>query len=313
LSIATNTEESTLAINSLGYLGISSRNIAEWRTFGTQVLGLQDVSTSISNGDDTVFLKMDDHPFRLFAQAGDADQLSLIGWETVSEQALLGVSERLTVAGTTWEWGSPELCTVRRVQSLISFRDPSGMQHEAFWGRVSDFAVFNSPVGVAGFVTGDQGLGHVVLPAAQFDDMAKFFSEVLGFGLSDLMKIRFTPDPEEPVKRLWFMHCNRRHHSLGLFEMPMPAQCVHLMLEVKNVDEVGRCNDRCIQSGTPLTGTLGRHCNDHMVSFYMRSPGGFDIEYGAEGRTIDDWSHYAIFESTATSYWGHDFSIAQTD
>jgi 3,4-dihydroxy-9,10-secoandrosta-1,3,5(10)-triene-9,17-dione 4,5-dioxygenase len=187
------------------------------------------------------------------------------------------------------------------------------MRHEAFWGRISDFAIFNSPVGVTGFVTGDQGMGHVVIPAAQFDEMSTFYTEVLGFGLSDLMKIQFTSDPNEPAKRLWFMHCNRRHHTLGLFEMPMPAQCVHLMLEVRNLDEVGRCNDRRIQSDTPLTGTLGRHCNDHMVSFYMRSPAGFDIEYGAEGRTVEDWSRYAVFESTAASYWGHDFSVGRTD
>jgi 3,4-dihydroxy-9,10-secoandrosta-1,3,5(10)-triene-9,17-dione 4,5-dioxygenase len=302
-----------MAINSLGYLGVSSRNPEEWREFGTQVLGLQDVSAAVGQGDGTVFLKMDDHPFRLFAEQGDTDQLSLIGWETVSEQALMKVTEQLSAAGASWEWGSPEQCAQRQVQRLIAFKDPSGMQHEAFWGRISDFAAFNSPVGVSGFVTGDQGLGHVVLPAAQFDEMAGFFSDVLGFGLSDLMKIRFTPNPEEPVKRLWFMHCNRRHHSLGLFEMPVPAQCVHLMLEVNNIDEVGRCNDRRIQAGAPLSGTLGRHCNDHMVSFYMRSPAGFDIEYGAEGRTIDDWSSYAIFESTAASFWGHDFSVGQTD
>lgn len=122
-----------MAINSLGYLGISSSNIEEWRDFGTAVLGLQDVSDSMANSHDTVFLKMDDQPFRLFAQSGDADHLSLIGWETVSEQALQNVGERLTTAGTAWEWGSPELCAARRVQSLIAFKDPSGMQHEAFW------------------------------------------------------------------------------------------------------------------------------------------------------------------------------------
>ena len=302
-----------MAINSLGYLGIASRNTEEWRNFGTQVLGLQDVSPLMTDNADTVFLKMDDQPFRLFAETAETDQLNLIGWETVSENALQNVADRLSESGTPWTWGSPALCALRRVQSLISFEDPSGMRHEAFWGRISDFAVFNFPVGVSGFVTGDQGMGHVVLPAQNFDDMARFFTEVLNFGLSDLMKIRFTPDPEEPIKRLWFMHCNRRHHSLGLFEMPMPARCVHLMLEVDGIDEVGRCNDRRIQSGAHLSGTLGRHCNDHMVSFYMRSPAGFDIEYGAEGRTIDDWSSYAVFESTAASYWGHDFSVGQTD
>ena len=67
--------------------------------------------------------------------------------------------------------------------------------------------------------------------------------------------------------------------------------------------------NRC---GRKLTGTMGRHANDHMVSFYMQSPAGFDVEYGAEGRTIDDWSRYEVFESTP-SFWGHDFSVGHQD
>lgn len=302
-----------MTIHSLGYLGVTSQDIAAWRAFGTDVLGLQDVTDTTAAGDAGVYFKMDEDPWRLFVESGDADQLTLCGWEVTSEAALHALCDKLSEAKTEWAWGSDSDCAQRRVQQLIQFQDPSGIRHEAYWGRISDFAVFNSPVGVSGFVTGDQGMGHVVIPAANFDDMAQFFTDVLGFGLSDLMKIRFTPDPDEPAKRLWFMHCNRRHHSLGLFEMPMPTNCVHLMLETQTVDEVGRCNDRRIAAGTTLTGTLGRHVNDHMISFYMRSPSGFDIEFGAEGRTIEDWSRYAVFESTVPSYWGHDFSVGQMD
>jgi 3,4-dihydroxy-9,10-secoandrosta-1,3,5(10)-triene-9,17-dione 4,5-dioxygenase len=85
------------------------------------------------------------------------------------------------------------------------------------------------------------------------------------------------------------------------------------MTEVANVDEVGRGNDRRIAAGVKLSGTLGRHANDHMVSFYMQSPGGFDLEYGAEGLTIEDWTKYEVFESTVPSFWGHDFSVGQQD
>ncbi|MGB1060798.1 MAG: hypothetical protein ACPGZU_11750, partial [Ketobacter sp.] len=61
--------------------------------------------------------------------------------------------------------------------------------------------------------------------------------------------------------------------------------------------------------GVKLTGTLGRHANDHMVSFYMATPSGFMLEYGAEGRTVADWSRYSPFQSTVNSFWGHDFSV----
>ena len=302
-----------MAIKSLGYIGVSSGKPETWREFATGVLGLEDVSERLAAGSGEAYFKLDDHPYRLFVTPGDVETLAVCGWETNSEQGLQEVADALSGAGVDFSWGSPDLITQRRVQNLLSFVDPAGNRHEAFWGVVSDFAAFNSATGVAGFVTGDQGLGHIVLPAPNFEETSTFFTDVLGFGLSDLMKLRFTPDPDEPVKRLWFMHCNRRHHSLGLFEMPMPAGCVHLMLEVHDVDEVGRCNDRRIAADVALTGTLGRHANDHMVSFYMRSPAGFDIEYGAEGRTIDDWSDYPVFESTVPSFWGHDFSVGQMD
>jgi 3,4-dihydroxy-9,10-secoandrosta-1,3,5(10)-triene-9,17-dione 4,5-dioxygenase len=86
---------------------------------------------------------------------------------------------------------------------------------------------------------------------------------------------------------------------------------VHAMIEVESVNEVGLANDRRIAQGVNLSGTLGRHTNDHMLSFYMRSPGNFDIEYGAEGRTIEDWEKFSVFESTVPSFWGHDFSVGQ--
>jgi 3,4-dihydroxy-9,10-secoandrosta-1,3,5(10)-triene-9,17-dione 4,5-dioxygenase len=302
-----------MAIKSLGYIGISSQQTGAWREFACGVMGLEDVSARCNAQQDEAYFKMDDHPYRLFVSPGDTESLQVCGWETNSAEGLQEVADALSQAGVDFTWGDSALIARRRVQNVLCFQDPSGNDHEAFWGVVSDFRKFNSAAGVQHFVTGEQGMGHVVLPAPNFDETVAFLSDVLGFGLSDLMKLRFTPDPDEPVTRLWFMHCNQRHHSLGLFEMPMPAGCVHMMLEVNDVDEVGRCNDRRIAADVKLTGTLGRHANDHMVSFYMRSPSGFDIEIGAEGRIVDDWSAYQVFESTVPSFWGHDFSVGQED
>ena len=70
--------------------------------------------------------------------------------------------------------------------------------------------------------------------------------------------------------------------------MPAPAGIVHLMIEVAALDDVGRALDRCTRRGAPVSASLGRHANDLMVSFYVRTPGGFDIEYGTDGRLVDD-------------------------
>jgi extradiol dioxygenase len=52
--------------------------------------------------------------------------------------------------------------------------------------------------------------------------------------------------------------------------------------------------------------TLGRHMMDTLVSFYMRSPTGFDIEFGAGGVVLDDET---FIQETPSSpeVWGHKF------
>jgi 3,4-dihydroxy-9,10-secoandrosta-1,3,5(10)-triene-9,17-dione 4,5-dioxygenase len=91
-------------------------------------------------------------------------------------------------------------------------------------------------------------------------------------------------------------------------ELAVPSGCIHVMAEVDSMDEVGRALDRVGEQGVKLSATLGRHCNDEMVSFYMKTPGGFDLEFGYGGRTVD-WSHHSVYEATRVSLWGHDFSI----
>jgi 3,4-dihydroxy-9,10-secoandrosta-1,3,5(10)-triene-9,17-dione 4,5-dioxygenase len=39
----------------------------------------------------------------------------------------------------------------------------------------------------------------------------------------------------------------------------------------------------------------------------VRTPGGFDIEYGTDGRLVDD-ATWISRETTAVSLWGHSFA-----
>jgi 3,4-dihydroxy-9,10-secoandrosta-1,3,5(10)-triene-9,17-dione 4,5-dioxygenase len=79
---------------------------------------------------------------------------------------------------------------------------------------------------------------------------------------------------------------------------------IHLMVEVDTLDAVGQALDRINTDGFQLSSTLGRHTNDKMVSFYVRAPGDWDIEFGTEGMRVDE-NYYTAEEITADSYWGH--------
>ena len=49
---------------------------------------------------------------------------------------------------------------------------------------------------------------------------------------------------------------------------------------------------------------LGRHPNDRMFSFYVHTPSGFLLEFGAGGIVVDD-ADWEIKSYTRLSEWGH--------
>jgi 3,4-dihydroxy-9,10-secoandrosta-1,3,5(10)-triene-9,17-dione 4,5-dioxygenase len=150
-----------------------------------------------------------------------------------------------------------------------------------------------------------------VLPVSDEEPALRFYTEVLGFRLRD--SIRMAPElfgrPPGPPLWMRFLGCNPRHHSLALAPFPAPAGIVHLMIETAALDDVGRALDRCARRRAPVSATLGRHANDLMVSFYVRTPGGFDVEYGTGGLLVDDRT-WVTRETTAISLWGHRFGGA---
>ena len=103
---------------------------------------------------------------------------------------------------------------------------------------------------------------------------------------------------------LTFMHCNPRHHSVAFGEIPVAKRLLHFMLQAKSLDDVCSTMYLAQDRGLPISGSLGRHTNDHMVSFYMRSPSGFEIEYGFGARTVDD-AVWKVQHHYSGSIWGH--------
>ncbi|HXW43760.1 MAG TPA: VOC family protein [Streptosporangiaceae bacterium] len=294
-------------ISSLGYLRIESTDTAAWREFGTKILGMSE-----GRGPDAsaVYLRMDDFPARLVIVPGERDRLLASGWEVADEATLVEVGHVLAAADVPVKAADEAELADRRVGQLLHVEDPSGNALEIFCGAALDSRPHVSPYGNV-FVTGHQGMGHVVLPAADDEETLGFYTDLLGFRLRDSMRM-----PGEffgrPGRQVWmrFLGCCPRHHSLALAPMDPAAEIVHLMVEVATLDDVGRALDRCIRRKAPVSSTLGRHANDLMVSFYVRTPGGFDIEFGTDGQVVDD-ATWVSRETTAVSLWGHVFSAGQ--
>jgi 3,4-dihydroxy-9,10-secoandrosta-1,3,5(10)-triene-9,17-dione 4,5-dioxygenase len=241
---------------------------------------------------------------------GEHDRLLVSGWEVADAPALQALREALAKAGVEFTEGTREDKRERRVEGLIRFDDPAGNVLEAFHGAQYLGRRFVSPYGHK-FVTAEQGLGHVVLTCDDDAAAQAFYQDVLGFRLRDSMslppELAGRPADGDPIW-LRFYGCNPRHHALAFMPMPNPTGIVHLMVEVEEADDVGLCLDRALRRKVKMSATLGRHTNDKMLSFYIKTPGGFDIEFGCEGLEVEDTSWVAR-ESTAVSLWGHDFSV----
>ena len=294
-------------ISSLGYLRIESADVAAWREFGLKVLGMTE---GRGPEDGAVYLRMDDFPARLVIVPGPAERLLASGWEVADAAALAAVGRALADAGTAYKVGTADECAARRVGWMLRADDPAGHTLEVFCGAALESRPSVSPYGNR-FVTGDLGLGHVVLPVPPGSEAAfEFYTEVLGFRLRDSMRMPaefFGGVPGDPPVWFRFLGCNPRHHCLALVADARRIWDRAPDDRGRRAGRRGRALDRCARRGAPVSGTLGRHANDHMVSFYVRTPGGFDIEYGTDGRLVDD-ATWISRETTAVSLWGHSFA-----
>lgn len=298
-------------IRSLGYLRIEATDVGAWRDYGLKVLGMVEGRGSVQGA---LYLRMDDFPARLVIVPGEHDRLMEAGWECANAEGLQRVRDALDVEGVPYKEATAAELKDRRVDEMIRFADPSGNQLEVFHGAALEHRRVVSPYGHR-FVTAEQGLGHVVLSTRDDAEALHFYRDVLGFRLRDSMRLppQLVGRPADgPPAWLRFFGCNPRHHSLAFLPMPTPSGIVHLMVEVENSDDVGLCLDRAQRKKVPMSATLGRHVNDKMLSFYMKTPGGFDVEFGCEGLNVDDHDWIAR-ESTAVSLWGHDFSVGSRD
>ena len=292
-----------MKIAALGYVRLQMQNPEEWRKFGEEVLGF----AAATADDGSVRLKMDAAPFRYLIEQGDADCFTASGWECRSEVDYEHFLKVLGDAGALSGEGDAAAAEVRKAARVAFAKDPSGNAFELYWGRAAD-GPFTSPIDGLEFVTDPMGLGHVVLPAPEFEATAAFYQDLLGFGLSD--DLTLPPAAEgAPEQRLNFLHAdNPRHHSLGLYNYPIPNGIVHVMAEANSLDSVGLCLDRVKASGQPIVASLGRHFNDRMVSFYFLAPGGIPVEFGYDGKQ-HDWTSFEPTRGALADIWGHEYNF----
>ncbi|WP_405970525.1 VOC family protein [Streptomyces sp. NBC_00988] len=291
-----------MKLDQLAYIVIASAEVSRWREFARDVLG-----TMTADGPGgSLYLKYDEWHHRVLVVPAEEERLMASGWSLRDKYAYDAALAHVRNTGTAVSEGTAAERELRMVSEFFAFTDPAGSRHEVCWGRTMSSVPFVSPAGVSRFVTGDLGMGHVVLPChGDFDEAMTFYRDVMGLEYSDYFARRFSPGG--PLVRAYFFHCdNRRQHSLALIESSNPVGLVHFLVEVPTLDDVGRAADRAVATSTPVVRSIGRHVNDSVVSFYLLSPSGFQVEYGCGGEVVD-WTRHEVRDISYGTYWGHEW------
>jgi 2,3-dihydroxybiphenyl 1,2-dioxygenase len=277
-----------MGVRSLSYLVVESADLAGWERLAGEVLGMQVVPHGGG-----LRLRMDDRAQRVVVRPALEDRVVAVGWEMIDRADLSQVCDVLSGAGFEVHEASAEMAEDRAAEHLVWTLDPDGNRVEFACGmELADSPFSGGARPVSRFVTGDAGMGHVVLMAKDMAGMCEFYEGVLGFRLTERYRGGL----------MLFLRCNQRHHSVALLAAGATG-VNHVMFEVGEIDDVGRGLDALRRLGGNLAADLGRHADDNVLSFYAWSPSGFMIEYGAEGRKV---SLDAEPVDDGDGSWGHD-------
>jgi 2,3-dihydroxybiphenyl 1,2-dioxygenase len=285
-----------MMISGLGYFAIDTSESVKWHELLTDVLGM-----GAEQGSGVTFYRLDEWHHRLAVYEADREAVRAVGWQLDNEAALGDMLASLEAAGVAPSPMSQSVCEERRVTAGYQFIDPvSSMPTEIFYGPVYEQLPFTPSEGISGYWTGEDGLGHVVYFVEDYERAKRFYTEAMGFRVSD----RIVWDDGE--KDATFFHCNPRHHSLAVMppfgDIP-PGTFNHLMLQGRSINDVGIAYDRVRDLGIPLMMELGKHTNDLTESFYLVTPSGFALEFGCNSLRVGN--NWQVKTYDAPMIWGH--------
>lgn len=282
-----------MEIRGLGYVGLRATELAPWRSFAEDLLGLMPASGT--PGGEALHYRLDGRSWRIAIHRGEPAGLAYLGWELPDRDALDAAAEHLSRCGVAAERPGEKLG--RGVSDLVRFVDPYGHAHELFYGAPTNLDVpFVSPAGASGFLT-EHGIGHVLFVVPDAHEAEDYYARVLAMRTTDRMDMG-------AGKRTIFMRARRRHHAIAVTDVLPEPGFNHLMLETLTMADVGRAWDRVQRAGTPIVMTLGQHANDPMLSFYAESPSGCAIELGFAGMLVDE-EGWVVREVGPEELWGH--------
>ena len=264
-----------MAIMSLGYLGLEAQDPTSGAPSPRTCSGCRFGTTTPMGAATSGSTRQ---RFRIAIHPGQDGALDYVGWELRDAEALECMLERLERHNVPHVRGSEEERKRRGVIDLIAVTDPAAHGTSCIRRRREprDLPTDARRHRVRGPGSRRFGCrrpedGRTVLhrgPRVQGQRLHGF------------------PCGESQLSATFLRCADGREHSLALQDLGQGIH--HALIEVASIDDVGKTLDICFERGVEIAESLGRHSNDKMISFYMVSPNGVQIECGFGGIHVDE-------------------------
>jgi catechol 2,3-dioxygenase-like lactoylglutathione lyase family enzyme len=121
-------------------------------------------------------------------------------------------------------------------------------------------------------------ISHIVLHSPDHQALVTFFTQVLGFRVSDWLG-----------DFMCFLRCNSAHHRFAI--LPGPPCLNHVAYDMLGIDDMMRGISRLRKRGSDIRWGPGRHTAGNNTFSYFCTPNGFAVEYTAELEEVDFDNH----------------------
>jgi len=273
-------------VSDIRYVGYGVTDLEAERRFYADTWGLREVGEKdgmvhfAAHGDDELYV------VRL--RPSDRKQIDIIAFAAETRADVDQLHRNVVEAGCKVVFAPRELDTLGGGYGFRFF-SPDGLPFEIS----SDVATGEHRV-LARWEGIPQKISHIVLHSPKHKDAADFFTNVLGFRVSDWLG-----------DFMGFLRCNEWHHRLAV--LPGPPCLNHVAYDVASVDDMMRGIARLKQHDIDIKWGPGRHTAGNNTFSYFVTPGGFAVEYTSELEKVDDDTWVAqvhVPTPTTMDQWG---------
>jgi catechol 2,3-dioxygenase-like lactoylglutathione lyase family enzyme len=252
-----------IQIRRLGHATLTTPDLERQVAYYTDVVGLVLVERSKDRALFACKLGLE----AIALEPGRGNELTRIAFQVAPDTDLGDVVRDLAAQGVTAERRSG---VTPGVAEAVVFADPKGTQVEIF----SDYAFAKDDNRHAGIKP--LKLGHVAYRVADVQKTVKFYTDVLGFRVSDWRLDNFA-----------FLRCNCDHHTVN-FVFDAEPQLHHIAFEVKDWAEIQRAAETLAQHNIHLVWGPGRHIIGHNIAIYHRNADKVRVEFFCEMDQMKD-------------------------